>query len=99
MLRIDERDGMVFFEVRVQPRASREEIAGYHGNALKVRLSAPPVEGAANAACVTLLAKVLGVARSRVQIVAGETARNKRLRIDGVTRAQVEQAIARALAD
>ena len=88
----------MFLNLRVQPRAGRDEIAGRHGDALKVRLTAPPVEGAANAACVALFAKILNVPRSRVMIVSGEGARSKRLRIDGVTTAQVEAAIARVLA-
>lgn len=71
--------------VRVQPRASRDEIAGLHGNALKLRLTAPPVEGAANAACVGLIASALDVPRARVRIVAGHQARDKVVEVAGVT--------------
>lgn len=82
--RIDERDGSVRFRVRVQPRASRSEIVGLHGDALKVRLSAPPVEGAANAALVELLADALAVSRASVRIVGGATSRSKLVEVDGV---------------
>ena len=84
-LRIDHREGRVRFAVRVQPRASRSEIVGVHGDALKVRLAAPPVEGAANVALVELLADALGVARRNVRIVSGATARAKIVEVDGTS--------------
>ena len=83
-LRIDEHNGCVRFAVRVQPRASRSEIVGVHGDALKVRLAAPPVDGAANVALVELLAEALGVPRRAVRIVAGATARGKIVEVGGV---------------
>jgi uncharacterized protein (TIGR00251 family) len=83
-LRIDERGGSLRFSVRVQPRASRSEIVGLHGDALKVRLAAPPVDGAANAALVELLAEALGVSRRSVRIVAGALSRGKIVEVDGV---------------
>jgi uncharacterized protein (TIGR00251 family) len=83
-LLIDERDGMVTFDVRVSPRAAREKVLGVHGGALKLSLSAPPVDGAANEALVTLLAHALSVPRKAVAIVHGERSRNKRVRVDGV---------------
>ncbi len=79
-----EREAAVRFGVRVQPRASRTEIAGLHGDALKVRVHAPPVDGAANDAVVDLLADRLRVARSRVRVVAGQTSRTKVVEVDGV---------------
>lgn len=79
-----EREAAVRFGVRVQPRASRTEIAGLHGDALKVRVHAPPVDGAANEAVVDLLADRLRVARSRVRVVAGQTSRTKVIEVDGV---------------
>jgi uncharacterized protein (TIGR00251 family) len=71
--------------VRVQPRASRSEIVGLHGDALKVRLCAPPVKGAANGALVELLAAALGVPRHSVRIAAGATSRGKVVEVDGVS--------------
>jgi uncharacterized protein (TIGR00251 family) len=82
-LRIDHREGRVRFAVHVQPRASRSEIVGLHGDALKIRLAAPAVEGAANVALVELLADALGVARRSVRIVSGVTSRAKIVEVDG----------------
>lgn len=73
----------VRFEVRVQPRASRTEVAGPYGDALKVRLAAPPVEGAANRELVAFLARALGVPKSAVRIVRGETRRSKLVEVEG----------------
>lgn len=70
--------------VRVTPRASRDALAGERGGALVVRLTAPPVEGAANEALVRLLGKTLGVPPSAVRIVAGATGRNKTVAVAGV---------------
>ncbi|MGD9000237.1 MAG: DUF167 family protein [Granulosicoccaceae bacterium] len=68
-------------KVRVQPKASRNELAGLHGDALKIRLTAPPVDGKANAALLKFLAKTFGVPQSSIIIETGQTGRNKRLRI------------------
>jgi hypothetical protein len=73
-------DGLVI-TLHVQPRAARTEVVGRHGDALKVRLQAPPVEGAANRACQAFIARQLGVSRSDVAIVAGESGRLKRLKV------------------
>ena len=67
----------VTFSVYVQPRASNNAIVGMHGDALKVRLTAPPVDGAANAGLIAFLAKEIGVAKSAIRIVAGESSRRK----------------------
>lgn len=79
-----QQDGSLLIAVRVAPRAAREAIAGVHDGALKVSLTAPPVEGAANAALIKLLSKRLGVPKRAVRIVAGEQSRNKRVALDGV---------------
>jgi uncharacterized protein (TIGR00251 family) len=84
-LRITEHRGSLRFAVRVQPRASRSEIVGLHGDALKVRLTAPPIDGAANVALVELLADVLGVPLNSVRIVTGGTSRGKVVEVDGVS--------------
>lgn len=74
----------VRFAVRVAPRASRDGILGVHDGALKVALTAPPVEGAANEALVRLLAKALGVAKGEVRVVQGERSRDKVVEVAGV---------------
>jgi hypothetical protein len=78
------------FNVHVQPRASRNEIAGERDGALRVRLTAPPVDNAANEALVELLAKALRTARRDIRIVGGATSRRKVVEIDGVTADQVK---------
>ncbi|MDO8501443.1 MAG: DUF167 domain-containing protein [Gemmatimonadaceae bacterium] len=81
--------GCIRFAVHVQPRASRTEIVGVHGTALKVRLHAPPVDGAANTALIELLADKLGVPKRAVRIVAGQSSRGKTVEIEGVSPASV----------
>lgn len=85
VLRVEVRGASIRVHVHVQPRASRSEVVGTHGAALKVRLLAPPVDGAANEALVSLLAKELGVPRRDVRIVQGATSRAKVVEIDGTT--------------
>jgi uncharacterized protein (TIGR00251 family) len=75
----------VILDVRVIPRASRPGLAGTRDGALLVRLSAPPVEGAANAELVQVLAKALDIPKRQVTIVAGERGRVKRIKVEGVT--------------
>jgi uncharacterized protein (TIGR00251 family) len=86
---LDVREGPagVTFRVRVQPRASRSAVTGLAGNALKVALTSPPVEGAANAACAELFAALCGVAKSRVSIVTGLKSRDKTVRVAGLDKA------------
>jgi uncharacterized protein (TIGR00251 family) len=84
VLPVSQRGDAVRFAVRVQPRASRSEVAGLHGGALKVRLAAPPVDGAANDALVRLLAELLGVPRRAVRIESGHASRSKVVEVDGV---------------
>jgi len=93
LIKIEEREGAVTFNLRVQPRASRAEIAGEHGGAIKVRITAPPVDNKANEECRKFLAKMLRVAPGAVEIVAGETSRNKIIRVRGVTAKQVRQSL------
>lgn len=90
MIPIRETNGAVTFAVRVQPRAKRNAVTGELGEALKVSLTSPPVDGKANAACIDFLAELLAVPRASITIAAGETSRNKRIRISGVTAAQVQ---------
>jgi len=89
MLEVQEREGTAIFSVRVQPRASKDEIAGETGGALKVRLRAPAVEDRANEALVEFLAQLLKTPRSAVRILSGERSRTKHIEIRGVTRQQI----------
>jgi uncharacterized protein len=89
MLETQEREGAVIFSVRVQPRASKDEIAGEFAGALKVRLQAPAAEGRANEALVEFLAQLLKRPRAAVRILSGDRSRTKRVEISGVTRQQV----------
>jgi len=86
-IRADGPDSVL--SVIAKPRAREDAIDGVHGDALKVRVAAPPVDGAANEALERHLATVLGVGRSRVHVLRGATARNKRLRIVGLTPPEV----------
>ena len=86
---VEERRGAVSFAVRVSPRASRNAIEGEHQGALKVRVTAPPVDDRANDALRRLLGERLNVPISAVRIVSGEKGKTKRIEIEGVTRAQV----------
>jgi hypothetical protein len=86
---ISGQDGAVRITLHVQPRASRTEVAGQHGDAIKLRVAAPPVEGAANEEVRRFLAKTFGVAMSAVTIVHGETGRRKVVEVAGVTLALV----------
>lgn len=83
MLRYTEQAGAITFAVRVVPRASRSEVAGEHNGALRVRIAAPPVEGAANEELCRTLARALGVPARNVEIVSGLTSKTKRVRVHG----------------
>ncbi|MBE0596737.1 MAG: YggU family protein [Desulfuromonadales bacterium] len=86
--------GGVIIDILVQPRASRNELVGLQGEELKVRLTSPPVDGAANRLCTDFFARLLDVARGDVQLLAGEKSRHKRLLIRGAQLPQVQQALA-----
>ena len=75
-------DGIVLM-LHIQPRAKREGVVGLHGEALKIALKAPPVDGAANEALLAFLAKTLGIAKSECVLLSGETSRSKRVRVPG----------------
>jgi uncharacterized protein (TIGR00251 family) len=80
----------VVLVLHVQPGAKKTEVAGQHGDSLKIRLAAPPVDGKANDCLVAFLAETLGVAKSRITLVAGASSRAKRLRVAGVSVAAAE---------
>lgn len=79
--------------IKVAPRASRSEVVGMHDGALKIRIAAPPVDGAANAEMIKILAKFFGVAKSDISIVSGETSKNKRIKIENLSVSKFEELI------
>jgi uncharacterized protein (TIGR00251 family) len=81
----------VRFTVRVQPRASRSEVAGSYGDGVKIRLTAPPVEGAANAALIEFLSRALGVSKSDIRIARGERSRSKVVEVAGIASDDLRQ--------
>ena len=83
----------VTFAVRLTPRAGKNEVAGVQAGALRVRLTAPPVEGAANAALIEFIADRLKVRKSAVSIVSGEKSRNKIVRVSGLRGEQIKAAL------
>ncbi len=85
--------GDVVLALHVQPGAKKTEIAGEHGEALKVRLGAPPIDGKANDCLIAFLAERLGVPKARVILEAGQTSRAKRVRVVGVETRAVEAAL------
>ena len=89
MIDVTSSNGAAIVSVRVQPRSSRNEIQGEWQGALKVRLTAPPVDDKANAALCAFLAEQLNIPRSAVRILSGERSRTKRVEVRGVTAAQV----------
>ena len=97
MVPVRDGDRGATFAVRVQPRAKRNALVGEMGDALKIALTAPPVEGKANEACIDFLANLLKVPRSSVTIASGESSRNKVVRIAGMAASEVEQRLRAAI--
>ena len=90
MIRCSERDGEIVFTVRVVPRASRSDVAGEHDGALRVRVAAPPVDGAANTELIRFLAHVFDVPLRDVEISSGHASKLKQIRIRGAACEQLE---------
>jgi uncharacterized protein (TIGR00251 family) len=88
-IKITESPEGVLFSVHVQPRASRNEVCGVQGDEIKLRLTAPPVEDAANMLCIEYIAKLLGIAKSRVSITSGAKSRHKAIKVTGITSAEI----------
>jgi uncharacterized protein len=97
VVRIQQSGDDVTFTVKVHPKARRERISGLLGDALKLEITAPPIEGRANEACIDFFANFLKVPRSSVTIAAGLSGRNKLIRLSGISAAAVEHAFAAAL--
>ncbi|MGA9526694.1 MAG: DUF167 domain-containing protein [Terriglobales bacterium] len=91
---VRDRTNGVTFAIKVHPRAKKNAITGEVGDALKVALTVPPVDGKANEACIEFFAKLLKVPRSSVTIAAGQTSRDKVIRVAGVTGDQVRERLA-----
>jgi hypothetical protein len=81
----------VTIDILVQPRASREKIGPMHDGRIKIAVTAPPVDGEANAAVIALLARQLGIPRGNIEVVAGASSRRKTLRIANVTEQQIAE--------
>lgn len=86
-----EASGVVVLTLHIQPGAKKSEIAGPHGEALKIRLAAPPVDGKANDCLIEFLAGLLEIPRSDVELVSGQTSRRKRVRVRGVSPGALER--------
>ena len=86
-------DDATTFDVKVVPRANKNQIVGREGGIIKIRLNAPPVEGKANEALVRFLAEALGVHRAQIEIVTGQASRRKIVRVRGVMAEQIEKLI------
>lgn len=91
---VQEIDNGVQFKIKVQPRSANNQVCSVQGEALKIKLTAPPVDGAANEACLRFLAKKLGVPFSRLKILSGQTSQHKLIRVEGLS---LEQVLARLL--
>lgn len=84
----------VIIQLQIQPRSSRNQFVGLQGDAVKIKLTSPPVEGAANKACCAYLAKLFGIAKGSVELVAGEKSRKKRVLLHGLDIQTVSQVLA-----
>lgn len=93
MVRLRESKKGLTFDIQVIPHASRAEIAGVQEGAFKVKVTAPPVEGAANEACIKLLAKELGLKKSQMEISSGAKSRKKTVLIKDISKAELETKI------
>ena len=93
VIQYSEKDRGLTFAVRIVPRASRSEIAGEHNGALRIRIAAPPVEGAANRELIRLLAKSFRLPRNAVEIISGSASKSKVVHIAGADSARLEQMI------
>ena len=87
MIQYTEKDGAFVFAVRVIPQSSKSQIVGEMDGALKVKINAPAVDGAANAELIKVLARRLKISKSAVEITSGQTSKRKQVRINGITRA------------
>lgn len=99
MVKVTESRGGISFAVKAHPRAKKDAVTGVIGEALKLSLTSPPVEGRANEACIAFFAELFKVPRASVTIAAGQSSRSKVVRVAGVSAASAEETIRRALGD
>ena len=90
---VSENKESCIIKVRVQPKASRNQVTGYHEDTLRLRVTAPPAEGQANTGVITLLAKTLGISRSKLQIIRCQSARDKLVSVDTLSQQEVRRRI------
>lgn len=93
MFDLNEKDNAVTIRIRVQPRASRTEIVGEHAGAIKLRVAAPPVDGKANEECRRFLAKLLKVGATSIEIISGDSSRDKVIRVSNISARRVLEAL------
>lgn len=93
MIDCSEKDHTVTFKVQVVPRASLSEITGEHNGALRVRIAAPPVDGAANEELVRTLARAFGVKRAAIEITSGKASKTKQVRVSGISQLDVQNLV------
>lgn len=86
------KDGTLL-HLHIQPKASKSEVAGVHGDRLKIRLKAPPVDGKANAELIKFLSKLLSVAKNQIEIISGHASRQKTVKIHGITSEKVTSSL------
>jgi uncharacterized protein (TIGR00251 family) len=96
---LDEAKGRVVLSVHVQPGARRTEVVGRHGDALKVRIAAPPIDGRANDAVLALVSEEFGLARRDVELVSGPSSRRKRIRLGDLTMVEAAREVNRLLGE
>lgn len=82
---LSEKDQDIVLRLHAQPGAKRTSVVGLYGDKLKIAIATPPVDGKANQAIIAFLAKTLGVSKSKISLISGETSREKRIRIQGIT--------------
>jgi uncharacterized protein len=97
LIKLAAKEGGVTFAVRVQPRASKSGVAGELDGVLKIRLTAPPVEGEANEELIRLLAKLFAAPRQRISILSGQTSKNKAVSVSGISVDEAARVLAEAL--
>ena len=90
MVNIKETEEGIVFQIHVVPRSAKSEFAGVQGDAVKLKIAAPPVEGQANAECIRFLSDILGIKKKQIKILSGHKSKKKTVAIEGITRKDME---------